>query len=183
MTRPHLSFAMALIGLALSAYSVRAQSQYFNLPENPPMFLKIPGISGNATSPPQHQGEIEVLSIRQTYSAYAPATSRRPCSLVVVKPLDKAGPKLWVAAVTGQVFSQIEVAVVKDSNGPSGLFTAYKITLTNARVVGMTTEGDQAFLETVTFEGGSAILAITEQAPTGVPLGASTSTVTCTPGA
>ncbi len=60
-------------------------------------------------------------------------------------------------------------------------FTAYKITLTNARVVGMTTEGGQAFLETVTFEGASAVLAITQTAATGQPMGASTSTITCTP--
>ena len=179
MSRLHLPFALALIVLTLGADSVRAQVQYFVLPENPPMFLKIPGISGNASSLPQHLGEIEVVSIRQTYSAYAPATSRRPCSLVVVKPLDKAGPKLWVAAVTGQVFSEIEVAVVNDSS--ANPFTAYKITLTNARVVGMTTEGEQAFLETVTFEGASAILAITQTAATGQQLGASTSTVTCTP--
>ena len=180
MRRPHLSFAMALIVLALGAHSVRAQGgQYFNLPDNPPMFLKIPGISGNVSSLPQHLGEIDVVPIRQTYSASAPAASRRPCSLVVVKPLDKSGPKLWVAAVTGQVFSQIEVAVVDDS-APNP-FTAYKITLTNARVVGMTTEGEQAFLETVTFEGASAILAITQTNGFGEPLGASTSTVTCTP--
>ena len=175
----HRSFALALILLALYAQAVRAQVQSFNLPANPPMFLKIPGISGNASSLVQHLGEIEVVSIRQTYSAYAPATARRPCSLVVVKPLDKSGPKLWVAAVTGQVFSQIEVAVVNEN--AANPFTAYKITLTNARVVGMTTEGEQAFLETVTFEGASAILDITQQTATGQPTGSLTSTVTCTP--
>ena len=179
MKRPYLSFAMALIVLALGGHAARAQGQYFNLPDNPPIFLKIPGIPGNATSVPQHWGEIEVVSIRQTYSAYASVTARRPCSLVVVKPLDKSGPELWVAAVTGQVFSQIEVAVVNVSSGSP--FTAYKITLTNARVVGMTTEGGQAFLETVTFEGASAVLAITQTAATGQPMGASTSTITCTP--
>jgi type VI protein secretion system component Hcp len=180
MRRLYLSIAMAVVVLVLDAHVVSAQVQYFNLPDNPPIFLKIPGISGNASSLPQHLGEIEVVSIRQTYSAYTPVTARRPCSLVVVKPLDKSGPALWLAAVTGQVFSQIEVAVVNESNNTP--YTAYKITLTNARVVGMTTEGGQTFLETVTFEGASAILAITQTTATGQPLGASTATVACTPG-
>jgi type VI protein secretion system component Hcp len=170
-------FALGL--LAFGAQPALAQVYGFSLAENPPIFLKIPGISGNASSMVQHLGEIEVISIRQTYSAYAPATGRRPCSLTLVKPLDKSGPKLWVAAVTGQVFSQIEVAVVNEN--AANPYTAYKITLTNSRVVGITTESQGAFLETVTFEGDSAILAITQQLATGQPSGTLTSTVSCAP--
>ena len=179
MRRLQRSLLFALGLLAFGAHPALAQVYDFALRENPPIFLKIPGVSGNAKSMVQHLGEIEVISIRQTYSAYAPATSRRPCSLTLVKPLDKSGPKLWVAAVTGQVFPQIEVAVVNE-NG-SNPYTAYKITLTNTRVVGITTESQSAFLETVTFEGDSATLGITQQLPTGQSTGTISSTVTCTP--
>ena len=136
-------------------------------------FMKVPGIQGGSQFD-EHLNEIDIVSLRQTFTALGRSGA---CSLEVVKPLDVAGPKLWAAAVTGQVFPEIEIEVAKDGGG--FLVTFYRITLTNARVLSITTSGTDAFLETVTIGADSAKLEITKFKPDGTPAGFVASTVSC----
>jgi type VI secretion system (T6SS) effector Hcp len=66
----------------------------------------------------------------------ASAKNANVCSLAVIKSLDRAGPRLWAADVTGQPFNQIQVDIVTQTDRPTKL---YEILLINARVTGIKT--------------------------------------------
>jgi type VI protein secretion system component Hcp len=61
------------------------------------------------------------------------------CRIDVIKWLDVAGPRLWTAAVTDQVFSEVRIDVVQSGKTP---LKFYEIRLQNARVENITTAVD-----------------------------------------
>ena len=100
----------------------------------------------------------KVRSLRQTLGVQLKGGSL--CDVEVVKRLDIAGPRLWVAAVTGQVFPEVTIEVIRTDGDQSRL---YEIKLTSARVLSISTTGDSAFVESVTLSPVSATLTVFTQ--------------------
>jgi type VI secretion system secreted protein Hcp len=116
-------------------------------------FMLVPGIKGSSTDD-RHKEWIDVVSLSHTLE---PAKGRPQCTLAVVKGLDNSGPLLWAAAVTGQVFGQIQIDVTAGSEKAREVF--YQVKLNNATVTTVSTNvGSGAFSEVVTLAAGSVEL-------------------------
>ncbi len=85
---------LAVITVAMLPETASAQDETFML---------VPGISGGSRDA-HHPGWIDVVSLRQSWSAAA--KKRESCEIEIVKGLDKAGPRLWAAAVLGQALGR-----------------------------------------------------------------------------
>jgi type VI protein secretion system component Hcp len=136
-------------------------------------FMLVPGIAGGSVDA-RHSNWIDVLSITQTLESNGKRGSS--CELQVAKSFDIAGPPLWAAAVTGQVFPEIRVEVVKLGEDRVLL---YEIKLGNARVSTISTSVAGAFAETLALVADTATLSVFPQKPdgsTGPPVSA---TVSC----
>src|SRR5687768_15843724 len=92
-------------------------------------FLDIPGIDGGSVVE-GYEDQIDVLSIRQTGAATAKKSIA--CDLSVVKRIDIAGPALWFAAATGQVFSEMTLTVLREAADVA--LKLYEIRLANIRI-------------------------------------------------
>src|SRR6185436_10737853 len=99
-------------------------------------FMLVPGIPGDSAAR-GHENWIDVISLQQSW----PGQVRKgtSCDVTVVKALDSAGPRLWLAAVTGQSFPEIKIEMVKAAADP---FTFYQLKLTNAIISSITTSGN-----------------------------------------
>ncbi len=118
-------------------------------------FWNMPGIPGGSTVA-AYQGWIDVLSLRQTY----PGTTQNPCEIQIVKGLDVAGPLLWAAAVTGEIFTDQSQIVIATMGGEAPV-ELYEIDLEkNLRIISIadTEGGGVPFLETVTLRADQAKL-------------------------
>lgn len=103
------------------------------------IFMLVPGIPGGSLAS-GHVGWINIFSF--SGGATAPATSTSPaptrqsapspCQLAVQKEIDIAGPHLWVATVTGQIFNNVDIQVVT-VGGSAVPFVVYDILLTNVQ--------------------------------------------------
>jgi type VI secretion system Hcp family effector len=148
--------AIAMVPTATSAASA---------PE--PIVMLVPNIPGSSTLP-GHAGWIDVTSFAG--SAVAPATpggAGPPCHMVVQKPLDIASPHLWVATVTGQLFTTIEIQLMKPSTTGS-LVVLYDIKLENAEFTSIGDSDSNALpLESVTIKATRVILTFNTQNPNG----------------
>jgi len=137
-------------------------------------FMFVPGIPGGSVDD-KHKDWIDVVSLQQSW----PGTVRKhtSCDVTVVKALDIAGPKLWLAAVTGQLFAEIKIEVVKEGGDP---FKFYELKLINAQISSITTNGTgPSFVEDVVLSPQSATLSFFQQnrdGSTGSPV---TVTVPC----
>jgi len=121
-------------------------------------FMLIPGIPGSSVDD-RHKDWIDVVSLVQTFAAAA--KKGNSCDVIVTRPLDIAGPKLWLAAVTHQVFSEIRIEAVK-AGGERQRF--YEIRLTNARVDAITTSAAGGpYYESVTLSSEGATLSFFPQ--------------------
>ncbi len=114
-------------------------------------FLLVPGIPGDSTQV-RYEDWIEVVSLSQGFDGSAKGPSA--CTVLVGKPLDKAGPLLWAAAVTGQTFASIQIDIVRGSDKP---VKYYELTLNNVRVSSINTQ-PLDLGETLSLQGTSATL-------------------------
>lgn len=137
-------------------------------------FMLIPGIPGSSVDD-RHKDWIDVASLVQTFAAAGKRGNS--CDVTVTKALDIAGPKLWLAAVTHQVFSEIRIESVK-AGGERQRF--YEIRLTNVRVDAITTSayGGPSY-ETVTLTSDGATLSFFPQRPDGSVGPPVTATIPC----
>lgn len=136
-------------------------------------FMFVPGIPGGSADD-KHKDWIDVLSLQQGWPGTAKRTS---CDVTVVKALDVAGPKLWLAAVTGQVFAEIKIEAVKAGADPVKF---YELKLLNAQISSITTNGaGSSFVEDVVLSPQSATLSFFPQNPDGSPGPTVTVTVPC----
>jgi type VI secretion system Hcp family effector len=126
-------------------------------------FLDIPGIVGGSVVE-GYENQIDVLSIRQNGAATAKKSIA--CDLSVVKGIDVAGPALWFAAASGQVFSEMTLTLLRDAADVT--FKLYEIRLTNVRITGVqATAGNTDSSETVMLLPQGVKLSYFTQAPTG----------------
>lgn len=136
-------------------------------------FMLVPGITGGSVNE-RHEGWIDVLSVTQTLEANG--RRRSSCEIEVVKSLDIAGPRLWAAAVTGQVFPEIRVEVFKPGAAP---FLLYEIKFGNARVSTISTAVGYSTAENLTLVAETATLTVFTQKPDGTQGPSATATVSC----
>jgi len=127
--------------------------------------ILVPNIPGSSTLI-GHLGWIDVLSF--SGSAVAPTASGggQPCQMVVQKNLDIASPLLWLATVTGKVFTTIKIDVVTVGSGTP--FVAYEIQLENAQITSIGDSGSNALpQESVTFKAAKGIVTFNERNSSG----------------
>ncbi len=149
----HLVAVLIVVSTLGSAANVFAQRT----------FLDIPGIDGDSVVE-GYEKQIDVLSIRQTGAATAKKSIA--CDLSVVKRIDIAGPALWFAAASGQVFSDMTLTVLREAADVA--LKLYEIRLTNVRITGVqATAGAVDTSETVTLLPQGVTLTYFTQAPTG----------------
>lgn len=92
------------------------------------VFVLVPGIPGGSLDR-GHVGWIDVSSVTQGWES---AKKQNACQITLTKHVDVAGPRLWLAAVTGQTFAEIRVEVVEQGGDVPLRF--YEIRLQNARI-------------------------------------------------
>ena len=116
-------------------------------------YALVPGIPGGSIDK-GHEGWIDVFSISQGWAS----GKKTACQISFAKPLDIAGPRLWLAAVTGQTFTEIRFEVVKQGGDTS--LTYYVIRLQNATVSSISTGGSSGgdFFESVSLSAANLIL-------------------------
>jgi type VI secretion system secreted protein Hcp len=98
-------------------------------------FMLVPGIPGESVDD-RHANWIDVVGMAQTLTDVDKKVGPQ-CSIEVRKRLDVAGPRLWLAAVTGQTFDQIQIELVGAGNQ-----RFYQILLNNAQITSITTTDD-----------------------------------------
>lgn len=137
-------------------------------------FMLVPGIAGDSTHE-RHQDWIEVLSLSQTLDATG--KRRSSCDIQVVKELDLAGPLLWAAAVSGQVFPEVRVELVRAGETSSVL---YEIKLGNVHVSTISTSsGGSSIVESLSLAAETATLTYFTQKPDGTAGPPVSATVSC----
>ena len=136
-------------------------------------FMLVPGIQGESTDD-RHRGWIDVSSLRQSWE---PDGRRRAnCVIEIAKPLDASGPPLWLAAVTGQPFGEIQIEAVKAGETR---FRFFQVKLANARIAGISTAGGPSFGDTLLLAAETATLTYWPQLPDGRAGTPVSSTVAC----
>jgi type VI secretion system Hcp family effector len=137
-------------------------------------FMLVPGIPGGSFDD-RHRDWIDVVSLQQSW----PGTVKKgtSCEVTVVKALDISGPKLWLAAVTGQVFGEIKIEAIK-AGGEQ--FKFYELKLLNAQISSITTNvTGPSVVENVVISPQSATLSFFPQKGDGSAGPAVTVTVPC----
>jgi type VI protein secretion system component Hcp len=166
-TRRGVSFGvvlLAVIAIAVVPTAASAQSQTFML---------VPGIPGSSTDA-SHVDWIDVFSLQQGWDA---ATKKQnSCEVQVIKGLDIAGPRLWAAAVTGQVFGEIRIEVMSSGGDRR---KEYEVRLANAHITSILTAGAQVFNETVTVTATGMSLFFYPQNPDGTAGTPVTTSIAC----
>jgi type VI secretion system Hcp family effector len=116
-------------------------------------FMLVPGIPGESVDA-HHANWIDVVGLTQTLTEGTRPSAGPQCSIEVRKHLDVAGPSLWLAAVTGQTFDQVQIELV----GSTGQ-RFYQILLNKAVVASISTTDDNTTpAERITFSIGSVTL-------------------------
>ena len=132
-------------------------------------FLNMGTIKGSSTDF-RHKDWIEVISLTQTLEisqnspGAAKVVKQAACSLEVVKHLDIAGPLLWGAAVTGQVFREVQIDVSSQGESPR---VFYQIKLRNAIITGISTVGNGGYAERLSMSAQSVELTFRPERPDG----------------
>jgi type VI protein secretion system component Hcp len=139
--------------------------------------MLVPNIPGSSTLS-GHINWIDVLSF--SGSAVAPAGSvGQPCQLVVQKSLDVTSPHLWLATVTGQVFSNIKIDIVT-SGTTSTPYVLYEIQLENAQFSSIGDAGSTAVpQESLTFKAIKGIVTFNNRNPSTGAITGTTTSFTC----
>jgi type VI protein secretion system component Hcp len=135
-------------------------------------FLLVPGIPGGS----QHihyENWIEVATLAQGFDTAVKGANA--CTVIVGKGIDKSGPLLWAAAVTGQTFPSIQIDIVR----PGGAAQKYyELTLNNVALLQINTQ-PLDLLETLTLRGTSATLKFFPQKADGSLDAPVTATASC----
>ncbi len=150
----HAMLALVLSGaLAFTSSAAFAQTRSYAF---------FPGIQGGSVDK-GHEGWIDILSVSQGLSA----GKKTACQISLTKALDVAGPRLWLAAVTGQTFSEVRIDVVKQGGDTSLIY--YVIRLQNATISSISTAGATGgdFFESLSLNAGNVILSYYPQNPDG----------------
>jgi type VI secretion system secreted protein Hcp len=121
------------------------------------LFLKLEGIEGESQDA-CHKGEIELLSFDTSSS------SPQHTVFTIVKRVDRASARIWMAAFNGSLISQTTITVLAGSGSPRQLMT-YK--LKNAMVKAISVSAGTDTREGVTFTPASLE---TKQEPTNLSL-------------
>jgi type VI secretion system Hcp family effector len=114
-------------------------------------FMKVPNIPGESKVK-GYENQIAVFSVTEKFDGAAKNVN--PCSIDVTKGLDKAGPLLFIAAVTGQNLGQVQIDIV--SLGDT-IRTLYRLVLSDTHVVAITSTPEQ-LTENLTVQGDSITL-------------------------
>jgi len=164
MRRAVLRSAIACAAILLSAAAASAQINTFML---------VPGIPGGSLDA-RHVGWIDVASLEQSLATLRKGSA---CQIGVQKPLDVAGPKLWLAAVTGQVFNEVRIEVFRSAADPVKVF---EVRLQNAIVASISdSSGGATLAESVAWTAQSITLSVFPQNPDGTTGTPVTATVPC----
>jgi type VI secretion system Hcp family effector len=123
-------------------------------------FMQVPNIPGES-SVHGYEGWIEVASLTQSFENTG--RGRNLCTAVVVKRVDKAGPLLWAAAVTGQVFNEVRVDILRAAEKP---LKFYELILYQASIANIASVPSD-LAENLTIVGRSAKLSYFPQRPDG----------------
>jgi type VI secretion system Hcp family effector len=132
-------------------------------------FLNMGTIRGSSTDV-HHKDWIDVISLTQTLEITQSGARggqggrHAACSLEVIKHLDIAGPLLWGAAVTGQVFREVQIDVSSQGANPR---VFYQIKLRNAIITGNSTVGNGGYAERLSMAAESVELTFRGQKPDG----------------
>lgn len=141
------------------------------------IFVDVPGIPGEAIFPPA-AGQIEALSyawnvgqlkaVKLGNAGVCSAAASKPAfsGLCVKKRVDKASPKLFVAAAQGTTFAMVKISLYRTDT--SALLARY--TLSNAIVSSIQmggSSGDELPSETVCFNASKSEIAVVTTPPAG----------------
>jgi len=100
------------------------------------MFLEIPGVPGEVTTPAAYVNQIQVLSASWGGSRPCPNGTNNFQDLNLTKPVDKSSTVLLAALKNGTVYATVTLRFV----GPHGqVYTSYQ--LTNAALTSVSTGG------------------------------------------
>ena len=137
-------------------------------------FMLVPGIKGESKDA-KHKDWIDLISISETLDQVT--RKKTACEVQVTKFLDSSGPLLWAAAVTGQVFPEIQIEVQRTN---ATQLVVYQIRMANAVVTSISTSSNGTFpIDSVTLSANSAILTYTPQNPDGSPASPVTANLNC----
>ncbi len=165
MKRTIVTTVLASILSVAAATTAAAQSAY----------LYVPTIPGEATAA-GYERWIEIYSMSQN------ATDERAsggCTVYVMKALDKAGPPLWAATVTGQNLGELKIHLVQSGGDRPRLI--YDLVLSNAKVTSISTSvsAGGGATEGLSITGASATLSYYPVDAQGRPGDPVRSTITC----
>ena len=135
-----LAFALATFGADNAAAQTQTQT-----------YMLIVGIPGESTDD-RHKDWIEVLSLSQNTTA--DKSDNGACSVSLAKSLDRSGPLLWAAAVSGTNVGDVRIEITR---GGEDRQRFYELTLTNAFVTSLSATPN-SLLEQLTLAGDSARL-------------------------
>jgi type VI secretion system Hcp family effector len=135
-------------------------------------FLVIPGIPGESVVR-GYENAIDLYSVTQSFTAGAKAGTA--CTVTFTKGIDRSGPLLWAAAVTGQILPDVRLDIVRAGDLPVRFYT---LVLTNATVVSITSN-PSALAENVTLSGATATMTYYPQKADGTAGTPVSSTATC----
>jgi len=145
------------------------------------IFMRIAGVNGESQDQ-DHKDWIDVASFQQAHAAPPLETSGSTRlgpvvfeNLVVVKPLDKASPRLAEAVCKGTVFPEVEIHVTGTYDGSTRPAGYLRYRLTNVLVVSYNIrasgQSDSPPMEEVTFNFAEITVTYTQTNSSGVPLG------------
>ena len=154
-----------LVFTALFLYPARAAAQANT-------FMYIANIPGDSTDD-GHKDWINVSSLTQDFDAASKSASA--CGGAISKGFDKAGPLLWLAAVTGQRLGEVRIEVIRNAGDERPKL--YELKISNARISTISSSPSE-LSESLQLLGDSATLTYFVQNNTGPSTGIST-TVTC----
>jgi type VI protein secretion system component Hcp len=152
--------------LAVASFTLGTQ----NAAAQPQTYLYVPGIPGDSAVVGRANW-IDVFSVAQGFGGTSPSA----CTVAVAKGLDRSGPPLWAAAVTGQTFTEIIIDITRAGEKP---LRFYELKLTNARVTAISSVPSD-LAEHVTISGTAAKLTYWPQNPDGTLGGAISATLDC----
>ena len=160
---------LVVIAIAMAPTAASAQIQ---------IFAKIGDIAGGSTiAIDDIKDWIDVISLHQAY----PSNKKGACQVEIVKGIDIAGPKLWLAAVQRTHIPEAKIEVMAPAGGGT-LSKLYTIYLKEVAITSIATAGEPTptvadtfqgitFAETVTLSGTEVELTYYPVNPDGSPGG------------
>jgi type VI secretion system Hcp family effector len=134
--------------------------------------MLIASIPGNSVDE-AHHGWIDVFSLTQSFDASVKSSA---CGAAISKGFDKAGPPLWLAAVTGQRLGDVRIEVIRPGERRTKF---YELKILNARISAINSE-PSILAESLQLVGDGATLTYYENDPvTGNSVATPPANITC----